>query len=354
MKKTYCTQILPEDRFEEWNRMVAESPEGSVYSLPEYLDTLCSIVGGHFHILACLKGEEIFGGIGVYESDSRAGKVLSNRLLLYYNPIVLKKGKSTHPYKQTSTAIAVLSALQETISARGYARARIHCRDTLTDLRPFLANGWTAWPSYTYVAPIDDMALLGKRMEQNLKRLVARCENDGIACTEDDDIESFYRMHLDTHRRKGAPLYLSPELFARYFKKLKEQKLATLFHARLPDGKAIATQMVLLGPHPVTHTVSAAADADYLNTGSTPFLRWKAFERLSEMGYAGNDLTDAELNPVTRFKGQLGGDLKLNFVIARPDSLSYRLQTGLTNSYYRARGLAGRIVRSVIKRPGNG
>lgn len=317
--------VLPEHRYDAWNKMVAQSPDGSVYSMPEYLDALCAATGGRFHVLACMKGDEIVGGIGVYIEDSPVGRILSNRLLLYYNPIVLRKQTSTHPYKNTSFSLEALSTLQQAINEGGYARVRIHNRDTLTDLRPFVSNGWSAWPSYTYVAPIADMALMEKRIEQNLKRLVKRCQEHGVTCTEDEDMDSFFRMHLDTHHRKGAPLYLPEKSFRRYFMDLKRQNMATLFHARLPDGQAIATQMVLLGPHPVSHTVSAAADADHLNIGSTPFLRWSVFERLSQMGYVGNDLTDAALNPVTRFKGQLGGDLKVNLVLARPDSAAYRV-----------------------------
>jgi hypothetical protein len=88
----------------------------------------------------------------------------------------------------------------------------------------------------------------------------------------------------------------------------------------------MATQLVLLGPHSVCHTVSAATDKEHLKSGVTAFLRWKAFEHLAALGYAGNDLTDAQLNPVTHFKSQLGGDLHMNLILSRPDGGRFRLQ----------------------------
>ena len=67
----------------------------------------------------------------------------------------------------------------------------------------------------------------------------------------------------------------------------------------------------------VSHTVSAAADADHLRMGATAFLRWKVLESLSALGYKANDLTDAALNPVTHFKSQLGGNLETCLVFER-------------------------------------
>src|SRR5207302_745750 len=120
--------------------------------------------------------------------------------------------------------------------------------------------------------------------------------------------------HLQLHERKGAPLYLPKQAFERWFRRLKAAGLARLFQARLPEGRSIAAQITLLGPHPVAHTVSAGADVEFLNVGASAFLRWRAFETLAALGYRANDLTDAALNPVTHFKSQLGGELQAAFV----------------------------------------
>jgi hypothetical protein len=116
-----------------------------------------------------------------------------------------------------------------------------------------------------------------------------------------------------------------------------------LYQARLPDGRVAATQLVLLGTHPVTHTVCAGAEPQWQKLGTTPYLRWKVFEDLAEAGYAGNDLTDAALNPVTRFKSQLGTELTMNLVVSRPDKWLYNYGRDLTrlirrvNMYVRRR-----------------
>jgi hypothetical protein len=118
-------------------------------------------------------------------------------------------------------------------------------------------------------------------------------------------------LHLETHERKGSPLYLPYDKYKVYYDRLRSQNLCSLFNAHEENGKVVSSQLVLLGPHPVTHTVCAATDEEFLNSGVSAFIRWMVFEDLSAQGYKGNDLTDAALNAVTRFKSQLGGELQL-------------------------------------------
>ncbi|MGH8163584.1 MAG: GNAT family N-acetyltransferase, partial [Rhodanobacteraceae bacterium] len=166
-----------------------------------------------------------------------------------------------------------------------------------------------------------------------------------LKLTMDDDFDAFYALHAQTHERKHAPLYLPHAAFKRFIETLRGGNLCRLYHARLPGGRAVATQLVLTGPHPVTHTVCAAADAEFLNLGASAFLRWKVFENLASDGYQANDLTDAALNPVTHFKNQLGGDLHLCLQISRPDRFAWRLGEFATSLPARAKRLASRVAR---------
>ncbi|MBX3001083.1 MAG: GNAT family N-acetyltransferase [Caldilineaceae bacterium] len=135
-----------------------------------------------------------------------------------------------------------------------------------------------------------------------------RAHSLGLTTTTDDDFESFFRLHHQIHLRKRAPLYLPNESFRTYVQRLLAQDLARLYHACLPDGRSVATQLILTGSHPITHTVCAASDEAHLNTGANSFLRWMTFNSLAALGYTGTDLTGAPYpHKVSRFKRQLGG-----------------------------------------------
>lgn len=336
------SRILKETEYPAWDQFVTKSNSGSVYSRPAYLETLCEVAGGKYRILAVFKGEKMVGGMGLYEVSSRLGRYLSNRMLLYYNGLILDHGDLKSPASQTSQTIATTGLIEEFLAGQKYARLAVRNRHSVNDLRVFLSRGWSVVPGYSYVVSIDDLEVTWKRMDQNLKRLVNRARDEGIVLTCDDDFDSFYELHYEVHKRKGSPLYLPRSAFQHYFRRLSDQKMVRLFHARLKDGQAIATQLVLADSHHVAHTVCAAAHAKHLRTGATPFLRWMVFEELSRSGYRATDLTDAYLNDVTRFKSQLGGNLVTNLIIIGTPSV---LTRAVERSAALLRRFSGRLRR---------
>lgn len=346
----YDAHLLGEEAYDEWDGVVARSPEGSVYSTAAYLDILCRCAGGRFRILGVRHGDELVGGIALYECEALAGVYVQPRLLLYYNGIVLRDYDTRYPSRRTARHLGMMDALADELERQGYAAVALRCRSPRSDLRPFLARGWSVDPSYSYVARLEDPESLWERVDQNLRRLVERAEEEGLHLTEDGDFDAYFRMHLEVHERKGAPLYLPRDAYSRYVAYLRESGLGRLYHARLPGGRSVAAQLVLTGDHPITHTVSAAAEGDHQETGANPFLRWRVFRALAEDGYAGNDLTDAALNSVTRFKSQLGADLELNPVLRAPSHPLFRLQRWSERAYWKARGRAAGAVRRIAGR----
>jgi len=323
-----ATRDVAASEYDEWSALVAASVHGSVYALPTYLEALCRATGAQFRVAGAFLDGRLVGGVPLYERRARSGPFVANRLLLYYNGIVLKLPPKKFPSDATAQELLVLEALADDLGQRPYVHIQLHNRSTVQDIRPFLARGWQPRLSYTYTMALADTARQWERIDPNLKRLIVRCEREGVEYREDDDFDALFRLHLRTHQRKGAPLYLPEKAFADFYAELKAAGLARLGHAVF-DGKVIASQLMLTGPHAVAHTVCAGADDDYLRMGASAFLRWHSCLALARSGYVDNDLTDAALNPVTRFKSQLGGELTATWSISRSDSLAYRIESAL-------------------------
>lgn len=353
MGASYHCGLLPRARYADWAAFVEQSPSGSIYSTPAYLEALSAVTGGRFEVLAVEKGDQIVGGVALYEEDTPGGVRVSPRLLLYYNSPVLVGLDSRHPYRETSEHLKVLTELESWLRSAGYGRLSLKCVPGLSDLRPMISGGWAVRPTWSYVVPVSDIDATWDRIEQNLRRLVRRAGKEGIVVSEDDDFQSFFRLHASTMVRKNHRTYLPRDRFERYFRLLHEQGLATLFHARMPDGAAAASALVLLGRHPVSHTVSAAADATLQGLGTNALLRWESFKALHERGFAGVDLTDASLNAVTRFKAQLGGDLVMSLEIDAPRSARFRAWELGHGAWARTRAVPGAVARR-LQRVGSG
>ena len=315
---------LREADLDAWCALLGRSPQGGAYARPEYLAALCEATGASYRIIGVFLNDQLVGGVPLFERRQRTGTIVANRTLLYYNGIVLDLPSRKFHSDETAQMQSVLAELERSLATRGYAHVTLHNHASLTDLRPFLARGWQSSLSYTYVVSLTDMTKQWERVDQNLKRLIRRCERDGASYREDADFDALFRLHWQTHRRKGAPLYLPEAAFRRFFERVHACGLARLGHAVF-DDRVVASQLMLVGPYRGSHTVCAGADEDYLKSGASAFLRWNAMLALHRDGYSANDLTDASLNPVTRFKSQLGGDLTPTLSVGRTDSWLFRM-----------------------------
>ncbi len=344
MSHAVTVSELDESAYDTWRRLVSDSEQGSAYSSPEYLEALCRAAGGRFRIVGAFRGTEIAGGVALYERQSRAGSFVAPRPLLYYNGLILRTERSKYPSQRTSATLEVVTALADYLARTAHGSILLKNHHTVSDARVFQAGGWRVYPTYTYVMPLTDTAAQWDRVDQNLRRLVTRCASQGYQLTDDDDFEGFFRLHEQTVERKQAELYLPRRAFSEYFATLRGKELCRLYQARDAAGQLAATQLVLLGPYGTSHTVSAATAPEFLTSGATAFLRWRVAESLAAAGYRYNDLTDAALNSVTRFKSQLGGNLESCLVFAGPESTQFAFARMATKFEARGRSWAKRLI----------
>lgn len=261
----------------------------------------------------------------MYMGKTGAGVVSSAHHLLFYHSPVIRDYTTKYPHERTARQFSILSALEHHLRRHPVAHLALYICHTLTDLRPFNAGGWTVVPRYTYVVTLDQRENVWNRMAPYQRRLVEKAKSHGVTWTDDDDFRSFYSHHLNICRKKNLKPYLTEPSFHSFFKELKAADLCRLYHARLPDGRSVASLLVLGGPHPVSQTLCAASDPDYHTLGVNPFLRWVVFNDLMKRGYTANDLSGAPLNDVARFKRQLGGELVVNWQVTRPVTAKYYL-----------------------------
>lgn len=273
----------------------------------------------------------MLGGIGLHYKTSRHGDMVHIRPMLYYNGLVIHDFNTKYPSITASRQTDVIKAILNELESGRYASAQIASRAPLDDFRPFWSHHWTVWPRYTYIVPIADPAEQWQHVEQNLRRLISRCERDGMTLECSDDIDAFYSMNRDTYLRKGVKPYLSREKFGELYHELKAHDACQIYFAVTPEGQRAAGEIVLLSKHPMTHTWMAGSDARFLQSGASAFLRWKVFEDLSKQGYQYNDLTDAMQERVAKFKSQFGGVLEKSFVVYREFSSRLRLENRIRN-----------------------
>ena len=333
----FVVRWLLDDERPQWNAALAAAPEGSPYQRPEYLDALAEAIGGEARYLAVFRRDasaarscgELVGGLGFVEHAVPFGRAASTRLLLYYCAPFVRPAELAGPYRRERHRGHVLEVLEARLRALPLRFLRLKAREAAPDYRPFLAAGWRARPYYSYLMRLDDLPARFARVDANLRRLVRRCADAGMRIEPDGDVDAFLEMHAEIHRRKGTSIYLWRDAFRRFIERTRDAGLLSVVDVRLASGEIAASQLVLAGEHPVSHTIAAGAYAEHQATGCNAFLRWKSFEWLAGRGYAANDLTDAHNPGVAKFKAQLGAEL----VVAQQLEWSAGYPPGLADRY---------------------
>jgi len=349
MKKkssNFEVRLLQHHELDSWNRFAAKSPQGGPYADSNYISTLLRETGGKLTILGVYDGAELVAGCPVYSEQHRSGRIVMNRLLLYYNGLLLAPRNNVGPGLAASSGeLAALSSLKEALAKQQVDRLVLHCSPSLYDIRPFLDGSWQVSPTYTFVSDLSDSEKLFERIHKDQRRLIRRAEEAGVSFIQSNDPSALFELHQLTSQKKSAPLYLPKVAFNRFFETLITLGLCKIFEARSSSGNLAASQAVILSTHSTTHTICAATLEAYTGLGAAPFLRWSVNKALADFGYKANDLTDAGLNSVSRFKAQLGSELQSSWILRRPDSLRMRVWSSSSQ-------LARRATKLLIKRNG--
>ena len=108
--------------------------------------------------------------------------------------------------------ILVISKSAILLGEEGEPVVRLPSREQLAQ-QGLDASHKRSGPSDLYIVPLANLEAQRGLVEQNLRRLVDRCERDGLVMAEDDDFPAFHALHVRTLDRKDARPYLPPEAF---------------------------------------------------------------------------------------------------------------------------------------------
>lgn len=145
---------------------------------------------------------------------------------------------------------------------------------------------------------------------------IKKAERAGVTVRRADretDVETYYRLHLDTYDRTGAPPH-PRAYFEHIFTRLVPERLAVVFVAER-DGTAIAARSFGTCKRGALYWTGAAS-AEALDVGAGALLQWRAIEELAsedhewfESGEVFPGASDGKSRGLTLHKTSFGGEL---------------------------------------------
>lgn len=297
-----------------WDRLVEQSSQGTIFSESLWLE-LC---GYPFRVFACYKGDEIVGGVAVFEDESRNNTKGTVPLTPFQGFLFRNNGFMKPPLREKLEK-KVSFALIEALEGR-YRNIAIYHHCNFEDVRPFYfytygrPSQYTVTVRYTSIVDLSDMNRAWSRMEDNTHCEIHKGEKRGNIVEECNDFEIFDRIHRRTFERQGIERGIDNELLAHMYAKLKKESRCQLFQARNSSGSPTSACLAIWDKKRAYHWL-AASEPEHRNDGSSSLTLWTVFQRMSER-FTEIDLVGCNSPKRAAFKAGFGGTLKHYFVTA--------------------------------------
>ena len=299
-----------------WDRIVAASPQGSVFATCAYLKA----AGGHPSPWYCLKNDELRAAVLVHESADGTRAVLED--LVVYAGIMFAKADPKQNHAQImSEEFRVTSAVVEGL-AEAYKAVEFQAHPDFIDIRPF------QWHNYGSDGPKFEV---GVRFTSILKLVPSQSLEDnpmysaanasrrqeirygikaGVTVEEECDLNLFSDLTVDTFRHQG--LDVPDDELGR-----KQTILASLhaagkvrmFIARTVDGIPISVAAMGLDGRRAYYLFGANDSAQRNNFGGTMVI-WHALNALAQAGVTELDMEGVNSPRRGYFKLSFGGTLR--------------------------------------------
>ncbi len=283
---------------ERWDKLVASSPNATVFSHGEYLAALRQPWSVYF----IYKNQEVRGGLVVAESEDRASAVF-NPLLVYTGVIfpgaAHKQNRAQVTTERFELCEAAAAALPEL-----YKDVELALSPGVTDIRAFLWHNYGQETGryvpdvrYTAVAPIaelatvstDDAALFAECSAAR-RQEVRYALKKGVSTSEEflpDEFTAFYAMTMGRQDIAVSPDQL--EDMGRLIAALGKTGKARMFVSRTAEG-AIGSMAVMALDQYRAYYLFGASDPALRDTHCGSAVIWDAFVALAKSGVAEVDM----------------------------------------------------------------
>lgn len=322
----------PVDDLELWDRFVAESPQGTVFSSSAWLTACARAQVGKLRIQGVWKNGELVAGVSCLRRRRGPLVRLSTPALTPYGGFLYRPD----PGKRHSEAESFNNECADILIGRlgaGVGHAFLVHSPGFGDIRPFTWGGWRTGVRYTYVLDITDTDALWDKIERRVRTVIRNAEKSLTlgGPVETADFIELYR-HIYRDRRRDEPIPSS--LVAEQVDAALGHDFAEMRTVRDDAGRVISSMVLVQDAETVYAWLSGSIPGEN-SSGAFSLLFWDAVER-----YRGRcrylDMVGANIPSIAFFKKGFGGTLRpyyfterFSSTLVRASLLGYRKLTGL-------------------------
>lgn len=338
---------LPESDYDQWDVFVDASVERSPFSKLAWLRAFRETSPRHSFSIVVSKNKS--GKIAAGAALPMRAKPLSSDELVVpplhpYNSLLLSPLATAEPDRIYTSRHSYTAALIGFLREKNYFTCRMIHHPRIDDVRPFIWDGWTTVPAYTFF--VDLPTLNGaSTFTHACRKQHRKCAEAGFRVTVSNRVGlglgHFMNLINATYRRRGMePLDYGLESIPAYVCLLDPLDALLYCEASTGDGRVVAARILVPANDGIVHDWVAGTDPEHLRSGVTTFLVAEILLELQRRGFRTFDFGGANTPGVADFKQGFNGALVLGFeTFLGPTTLRNVLVQTAASQMHRARQL---------------
>jgi len=318
---------------QEWDALVEESPQGTIFTRSWWLDAVCP---EGYQLLRVKRGERIVAGMALPNPERHRGARVIGwpRLTQTLGPLLAPQtpGKYETKLSNEMELLRELVALIPPVDALFF-----NCHHSFTNWLPFHWAGYQQTTRYTYVLEdLSDLHNVYEGMATNTRRNIRKCHKAGIVVEECEDIETFLPLLRLTFIRQDMELPYTEELVRRIDAACAARNARKIFAARDREGNIHSIQYNIYD-NKCMYYLMQGSDPDLRSSGAALLTQWHAIQYAA--GVTGTyDLEGSMIENIERVFRSFGAVQRPFFTIFKeaPDA-SFRSILRATRNFVRRR-----------------
>lgn len=298
-----------------WEALLSQSLEGTLFHSPLWLNAL----NVPYRIYGCFKGSDLRGGFAVTEGLKG---IATHAQLTPYLGVVFPK-----PADRCVTTLGVNKEIASSLAVflkTEFDYVHFRCPPEITDLQPFIWEGWRIGLRYTYRIGVSDLPVVLEKMDATRRRNLRSAEKEGLLIDQGDNFAQIIALSEKTFERQGLVAEFN-QTAHNLNSTLQNVGRCRGFLARDTSGRALGGVWIVWDEKRAYYMVGGY-DESSSSSNAVACAMWHAIRFTSiELKLREFDFEGSMIPAVERFFRKFGGELLPTYTVEwRRPTLAWR------------------------------
>ena len=325
---SYTTRYLTSEEYKEWDALVIQSPNYSIFDTLLWLDTLSSVLKCNIMILGVFKKDNLVGGVAINEIERFGIKIAKTPHMCNFNSCHYIPRKFLHRSKQERYIYEITTLIAERLQ-NDFHHVVITNHPEFKDVRGFRLNGWRQNILYSYCIYLSKMDF--SLISSSKKGWVKKARKNLIKIEEIDSIVTVYKVIEQTYTRQGIKCPLTLDALSGIYKRISDS-IVILAAKEQENGRYIAVYVIITDSRKnCAYSMFNGYDMDFANSGANSLLLWETIEYFKDRGFEFLDIGEALMPSKVSFKSEFSSGMVSYYQVSKSNllfSIAWHLTKG--------------------------